>query len=59
MLVGRKHEVQELNRLYESGEALSRKTSVQLTLITTFGLRQNQYGWAFTNVITLDDLFVE
>lgn len=48
-----------LGRHEQLAEALSRKTSVQPTLITTFGLRQNQYGWAFTNVITLDDLFVE
>ncbi|MDO4805951.1 MAG: ATP-binding protein [Coriobacteriales bacterium] len=40
-------------------QALSRKISVQLTLITTFGLKRNQHAWAFTNTITLEDLFAE
>ena len=35
----------------------SRKTSVQSTLITTFGLKRNEYSGAFTNVITMDELF--
>ena len=48
-----------LSRRELLAESLSRKTSVQPTLITTFGLKRNQYGWAFANVITLDDLFAE
>ncbi|MBQ9058041.1 MAG: hypothetical protein IJ125_02530 [Atopobiaceae bacterium] len=39
--------------------AVSAKTAVRSTLITTFGLMQNEYSSAFTNVITLDDLFVD
>ena len=35
----------------------SPKTSIRSTLITTFGLVQNEYSGAFTNVVTLDDLF--
>ena len=37
--------------------ALSPKTTVHSTLITTFALARNEYSSAFTNVVTLDDLF--
>ncbi len=33
------------------------KMAVRSTLITTYGLTQNEYSGVFTNVITLDDLF--
>jgi len=43
------------------GEMLSRiispKMSVYSTLITTFGLKKNEYSGAFVNTITFDDLF--
>ena len=32
--------------------------SVHNTLITVFGLKNNEYSSVFTNVITLDDLFL-
>ena len=38
-------------------EVVSPKMSVHSTLITVFGLKRNEYSSAFTNVITLDDLF--
>ncbi|MBQ6734143.1 MAG: ATP-binding protein [Lachnospiraceae bacterium] len=38
-------------------EKASPKTSVYSTLITTFGLKHNEYRDAFINVVTLDDLF--
>lgn len=37
---------------------VSRKMAVHSTLITTFGLAQNKYSGGFSNVITLDDLFM-
>lgn len=37
---------------------LSPKMAVYQTLISTFGLRQNEYSGVFAQVITLDDLFV-
>lgn len=40
-------------------EYLSRKTSIQNTLITTYGLQYNEYSGDFGHVITLDDLFKE
>ena len=36
---------------------ISRKQSINSTLITTFGLKKNEYSGVFTNVVTLDDLF--
>lgn len=38
---------------------VSPKMTIRSTLITTFGLTQNEYSGVFTNVITLDDLFAE
>lgn len=39
--------------------AVSKKKSVQNVLITTYGLKRNEYYWDFSNVITIDDLFKE
>lgn len=36
---------------------VNKKTVVRSTLITTFGLKKNEYSGIFTNVITLKDLF--
>lgn len=41
----------------ELAKFVSRKTVIRSTLITTFGLVENEYSSIFTNVITLDDLF--
>lgn len=38
-------------------EEASAKTSVHSTLITTYGLVHNEYSGAFTDVVTMDDLF--
>lgn len=40
-------------------EKVGPKMTVRGTLITTYGLTQNEYSGVFTNVITLDDLFSE
>lgn len=39
-------------------EIVSPKISVQSTLITTYGLKHNEYSSVFNNVITLEDLFL-
>lgn len=39
-------------------ETLPRRTSVHSTLITTYGLKYNEYSGDFQQVVTLDDLFV-
>ena len=38
-------------------EKVSPKISIHSTLITTFGLADNEYSGAFVNTVTLDDLF--
>ena len=47
---------------FYSGESLfqkevSPKTVIRSTLITTFGLKKNEYSNVFSNVILMDDLF--
>lgn len=46
-----------LNRQDILREELSPKQAIHNTLITTFGLKYNEYSGIFSNVITLDDLF--
>ncbi|MBO4396353.1 MAG: ATP-binding protein [Eubacterium sp.] len=36
---------------------ISRKSAIHSTLITTFGLKRNKYAGAFTNVLTMEELF--
>lgn len=36
---------------------IPKKSAVQNTLITTYGIKDNEYRWSFDNVITLEDLF--
>jgi hypothetical protein len=38
-------------------EIIPKKNSIYPVLITTYGLKRNEYSDFFTNVITLDDLF--
>ncbi|MCR5663149.1 MAG: ATP-binding protein [bacterium] len=37
-------------------QQVSRKMSIRNTLITTYGLKQNEYSGVFTNIITMSDL---
>ena len=46
-----------LSRPERIKEAVPPKISVYSTLITTFGLKINEYSNVFTNVVTMDDLF--
>lgn len=46
-----------LSRSERVREMVSPKVSVHSTLITTFGLKHNEYSGAFSNVVTMDDLF--
>lgn len=41
--------------LYEN---LPKKNTIHNTLITTYGVRNNEYKWAFEKVITMEELFV-
>lgn len=38
-------------------ECISKKFTIHNTLITTFGLKRNEYSGIFVNVITMEDLF--
>ena len=46
-----------LSRMERVQEMVSPKTSIHSTLITTFGLKRNEYSGAFSSVVTMDDLF--
>ena len=46
-----------LSRPEKIKKAVSPKISVYSTLITTFGLKHNEYSGVFNNVITMDELF--
>lgn len=48
-----------LHRQEELTKMISKKEIVHNTLITTFGLKENEYSGVFSNVISLDDLFRE
>ncbi len=48
-----------MNRMNLLREFLSPKTAIHSTLITTYGLKHNEYSGDFQQVITLDDLFAE
>ena len=48
-----------LHRAEILSKEVPQKYSIYNTLITTFGLHYNEYSGIFTNVITLDDLFVQ
>ena len=39
-------------------EDIPRKSTIHSTLITTYGIKENEYRWSFDNVVTMDSLFV-
>ena len=38
-------------------EAIPKRSMIHNTLITTYGIKENEYRWSFDTVITMDDLF--
>ena len=38
-------------------EKIPKKSTIHNTLITTYGIKDNEYKWSFEKVITLDELF--
>ncbi len=38
-------------------EDIPRKSTIHSTLITTYGIKDNEYRWSFDNVVTMDSLF--
>ena len=72
-IVNRKKDIQELETRYNSNKPefvaiygrkrlildnSSKKTIVHNVLIITFGIQKREYWGDFTQVITLDDLFI-
>ncbi len=47
-----------INRERLLSESLKKTQSINQVLITTVGLKRNEYSDDFTNVILLDDLFI-
>lgn len=39
-------------------DMIPKKCTVHNVLITTFGIKDNEYRWTFDNIITMDDLFI-
>ena len=55
--VDKKYDLLLRNRQDILQEMIPKKSIVYKTLITTYGIRENEYRWTFDNVITMDDLF--
>ena len=55
--VNKDYYIKLLKRHTILAENVSPRVAIHSTLITTFGLMQNEYSGAFSNVIVLDDLF--
>lgn len=55
--VDKKYDLILRNRCNALKEYIPKKSAVHSTLITTYGLKENEYKWDFVNVITMDDLF--
>lgn len=56
--VNKEYYLQLLNRHGILQESVPRSKTILNTLITTYGLKYNEYSGIFTNVVTMDDLFV-
>ena len=55
--VDRKYDLLLRHRQNLLQEAIPQKCIVHKTLITTYGIKDNEYRWSFDNVITMDALF--
>ena len=56
-VVDKKYYNKILDRTDSLVGAISKNAAVHSTLVTTTGLKKNEYSGAFVKVITLDDLF--
>lgn len=45
------------NRCSVLQKHIPKKCAIHSTLITTYGLKENEYKWDLVNIITMDDLF--
>lgn len=56
-VVDKKYDLVLRNQAAALSAMVSKKCSIQNTLISTFGVRKNEYAWDFEKVITLEELF--
>lgn len=56
-VVDKKYDMLLRHRTSLLARELSAKTAIHSTLITTFGLKYNEYSGAFVKVIDMDSLF--
>ena len=56
-IIDKDYHLNLMNRERLLSEEIKRKYSINQVLITTFGLKRNEYSDDFTNVIALDELF--
>ena len=55
--VDRNYDLLLRNRQNLLEKELPKKSTIHKTLITTYGIKDNEYRWSFDNVITMDALF--
>ena len=55
--VNKKYDLTLRNRRAILSNYIPKKSAIHSTLITTYGVKNNEYKWDFENVITMDDLF--
>ena len=57
--VTKDYERKLVHRQHVLAPQLAKRTVIHNTLVTTYGLKYNEYSGAFQNVVTLEDLFKE
>lgn len=57
--VDKSYHTKLLHRINMLLSKVNRKASIHSTLITTFGLKYNEYSGGFVKIVTLEDLFAE
>ena len=56
--IGKDYDVVLRNRMNILETYIKKRQSIHLTMITTFGVKNNKYSGILQNQITLDDLFL-
>lgn len=56
--IGKDYDLVLRNRMNILETYIKKRQSIHLTMITTFGVKNNKYSGILQNQITLDDLFL-
>lgn len=56
-IINKNYDLVLRNKVSSFVKATNTKSSIQLTLITTYGIKKNMYSGFVTNEVTMDDLF--